>query len=261
VFGADDIRDSIHAVGSVVEGVWRPALYYQADVLRAVGSSETERRAAEQQLRLLVERFDELLLYIEPNRSGLKAYSHKTRELLILACAEVENSWKHYMRLAGATPTRGSDFSTKDYVRLASPLFLADYRVSLRPYGEVDSLRPFLGWDANAPTRSLPWYDAYNKTKHDRTHHFGEATLQNCLSAVAANLVMYCVRFSPSSLFTSAGTLGGLVNHLFEIELVDCDPTTFYIPLLVPPSNLRPDLVCLESKNWVQEWSRLPLKV
>ena len=261
VFGADQIKQAAHPVGSAVAGVWRPGLYYQTEVLQGLGDSDGDQRAAEQALRLLVERFDELLLYIEPDANGLKAYSHKTRELLILSSTEVENSWKHYMRLAAATPVAGSDFTTKDYVKLLPALFLSEFKVALKPYSGVASFRPFHGWDPAAPSKSLPWYDAYNKTKHDRTTHFAEATFQSCLAAVAANLVLFCVRFSPFPLFQSAGTLGTLVNHLFEIELVDCDPATFYIPLLSLPANIRQDLVCGQSKDWVQRWTTLPLKV
>ncbi|HEU5408736.1 MAG TPA: hypothetical protein VFU48_13285, partial [Nitrospira sp.] len=193
VFGADQVKQTNHSVGTAVAGVWRPALYYQSEVLQALENSENEQRAAEQALRLLVERLDELLLYIEPDSNGLNAYSHKTRELLILACTEVENTWKHYMRLAGVTSITGGDLTTKDYVRLLGPLFLSEFEISLKPYGNVSSMRPFFGWDSTAPTKSLPWYDAYNKTKHDRSTHFGEATLHNCLMAIAANLTLFCV--------------------------------------------------------------------
>ena len=219
VFGADDIKNAIHPVGSAVRGVWRPGLYFLQEVLQGLGNSEAELRSSEQSLRLLVERLDELLLYIEPDAHGLKAYSHKTRELLILACTEVENSWKHYMRVAGASPLRGTDFTTRDYVRLLTPLYLAEFEITARPYSAIAELRPFAGWDANAPTRSLVWYDAYNKTKHDRTNYFSEATLAMCFSAIAANLAMFCVRFSPFPLLEGPGTLAPLINQLFRESL------------------------------------------
>jgi hypothetical protein len=261
VFGATHVAQSHHAVGSAVAGVWRPALYYQPETLQALGNSEGEQRAAEQALRLLVERLDELLLYIEPDSNGLRAYSHKTRELLILACTEAENTWKHYMRLAGASPLGGGDFTTKDYVRLLGALFLSEFEISLKPYGSVPPIRPFLGWDPAAPTRSLPWYDAYNKTKHDRSTHFGESTLNNCLIAIAANVALFCVRFSPFPLFHTPGTLAPLINHLFGIELRDCDPATFYVPLLSLPSNTRLDLACWGSQEYVQPWTTIPFRI
>jgi hypothetical protein len=47
------------------------------------------------------------------------------RELLILACTEVEDSWSYFLRVAGkaATP-RG--WSTNDYIKLGAPLYLQE---------------------------------------------------------------------------------------------------------------------------------------
>ncbi len=64
-------------VGNVIAAVWRPGLYYQSETLQALGGSETDVRSTEQALRMLVERLDELLLYVEPSANGLASYSHK----------------------------------------------------------------------------------------------------------------------------------------------------------------------------------------
>jgi len=82
VFGAQDIKPSIHPVGHTIRGVWRPGLYFFEEIAQGLGVAEPEQRSAEQALRLLIERLDELLLYIEPNSNGLKAYGHKTRVIL-----------------------------------------------------------------------------------------------------------------------------------------------------------------------------------
>ena len=260
VFGARDIKHSIHPVGHTIRGVWRPGLFYFEEIAQGLGVAEQEQRSAEQALRLLIERLDELLLYIEPDSNGLKAYSHKTRELLILACTELENNWKHYMMLAGVTPT-GGQFNTNEYVKLVGPLYLTEYEVQLKPYLTVPSLRPFKTWSPSAPTQSLPWYDAYNKTKHDRTQHFDKATLENCISAVAANVVMFSVRFGPISLYESRGTLSTLVNHLFGLHLRDCRPETFYIPSIQVPDGTTEALICGGRKEWAQPWVVQPLQI
>ena len=260
VFGAQDIKLSRYAVGQTIRGVWRPGLFFFEETAQGLGISEIEQRSAEQALRLLIERLDELLLYIEPDSNGLKAYSHKTRELLILACTELENTWKHYMTMAGVTPI-GSQFSTNDYVKLLGPLYLAEYEIQLRPYSSVPPLKPFCGWNATAPTQSLPWYDAYNKTKHDRDQHFDKARLENCIAAVVANVVMFAVRFGPITLYESRGTLATLVNHLFVIQLRNCAPETFYIPLIQVPAGTREDLICGNRKEWVQTWAVQPLQL
>lgn len=261
VFGAEDIRNSSQPVGSTVEGVWRPGLYYHAESLPALGNSEQAQRSCAQSVRLLLERLDELLMYIEPDSHGLNAYSHKTRELLILACTEVENTWKHYMRKAGVVPVNGKDFTTKDYVKLLSPLFLSEYEIIVKPYGSIPSLKPFDGWDPNAPTKSLAWYDAYNKTKHDRTNYFSVATLHHCLSSIAANLVLFSVRFSPFFLTEGSGTLAPLFNQLFTVQLDQFSPESSYIPKLKLPADMRGDLVCGNRKEFIQPWTVKPLSL
>jgi hypothetical protein len=252
VFGAEDITQARNAAGSIVQGVWRPGLL--PEMLPALGNSEVGRRSSEQSLRLLVERLDELLLYVEPNENGLKAYSHKTRELLILACTEIENTWTHYMRMADGRRRR---CTTNDYVKLLGPLHLSEFEVSVKLYHSVCSLRPFAGWDAKKPTESLPWYDAYNKTKHDRSSHFDKATLESCFSSIAANVILFGARFSPVPLLEGRGTLAPLINQLFTLELVSFEPESSYIPLLQLPSNMRDDLSPLVLHNGIDAVRRL----
>jgi hypothetical protein len=231
-FGATDVEECSNEVGETIQGVWRPGLYYADETLQGLGQTDAELKDAEQALLLLVQRLDELLLYIEPSSTTLDTYGHKTRELLILACTEIEAQWKYFMRLAGSSePPRG--FTTNDYVRLVEPLFLAELEVTLPRYKGVAPVRPFFGWDSNpSPTKTLPWYFSYNKTKHDRSAHFSEASLQRCIEAVAACFVLFSVRFGPYRLYHGAGTLAALFNGSFSIGLRNCNPTSFYIPEL-----------------------------
>lgn len=168
---------------------------------------------AEQALLLLVQKLDEILLFIEPNAASLAAYSHKTSELLILACTDVEAQWKYHLERAGVTPA-GQGFTTNDYVRLRDPLYLSEYSISLPRYAEIPDLRPFLQWDPNQPTQSIPWYDAYNKAKHDRQRHFAEASVLACVQAIAANITMFSIRFGPFRLYNGGGMLSALFNPM-----------------------------------------------
>ncbi|RYE38341.1 MAG: hypothetical protein EOP48_27245, partial [Sphingobacteriales bacterium] len=108
-----------------------------------------------------------LFNYIEPAIANLSAYGHKIRELLILACTEVE------CLLVKALIENGYDerdrYSTNDYVKCKSLLGLDDFEVKLIQYSSVKSFRPFKGWDASSPTKTLLWYNAYNSVKHNRS--------------------------------------------------------------------------------------------
>ena len=164
------------------------------------------------------------------------------------------------MDLANQLPMNGRSYTTQDYVKLLEPLFLSEFEIGLKPYGTISSMRPFKGWDSSNPTQSLTWYDSYNKTKHNRSAYFSDATLQNCFYSIAANLIMFCVRFGPFQLSQAPGTLTSLVLNLFNIELKDCDPKSFYVPQ-IPTADLTENLICFETRERIQPWRSLSLQL
>lgn len=253
-FGAKNIQRSFHEVGLCVRAVWRTSLYNEDELPQALGFSEDERRMAEQALRILVTSLDDILLYIEPDARGLKAFSHKTRDLLILSCTEVENFWRSYTKLAGFRNPRQT---TTTYVRLCDVLFLKDFELIFKPHNQL-SIRPFKTWDLAAPTQSIAWYDACNKTKHDRSGYFSEASLLNCIYSVAANLVLFSVRFGPFGLFRGSGMLQSLTFPLFGFGLHRPKVQSFYVPSL-DISHRGPDLTWGHAK--VNPWSNAAFRM
>ena len=97
-YDADNVETLNNDFSEVINRVWRPGLHYQKEMEQALSINQQERMAAEQSLHLFIQKLYDLFLYIEPSLSGLNVYSHRTREFLILACTEVENSWQKYMR-------------------------------------------------------------------------------------------------------------------------------------------------------------------
>jgi len=229
-FGAETIEESTLDVGSTIEGIWRPGLYYDKEMLQGLAETNVDLRLAEQALLLLIQRLDELLLFVEPTAQSLAIHSHKARELLILACTEVEAQWKHHLQRGGVMAQK-QGFTTNDYVKLRGALYLEEYEVALPRYKEAPPTRPFLGWSAvPGPTQTIPWYDAYNKTKHDGKDQFSAATVLSCIQAIAANIVMFSVRFGPFRLYQGGGMLSAIFNPTFTVALRECDPKSFYIP-------------------------------
>lgn len=249
-FGAIDIKVSKNMVGKAISSVWRPGLSFdEKNIFQALSINEYEKHSSAQTLRVLLKKLGQLFLYIEPTNNGLKTYSHKTRELLILSCTEIENIWKRYMLKAKSASCNDNGFNTKDYVRLKKPLFLEEYEVKFKPYEDIIPIRPFYAWDSDKPTQSLEWYDAYNKTKHDRDSKFHEATLLNCINAIAGNIILFCIQYSPFHLEYLLDT-----NGLFEIKLIDPKPETFYIPNIALPDKLREELICWDATGYIQPW-------
>lgn len=256
-FGASCIHEMKNEVGHTVGGIWRPGLYFPNEILNGLNLSQNEQRSSEQALRILIERLDDLLLYIEPDGPGLESFGHKTRELLILASTEVENQWTALLRKSSIYRSLTRNLTTQDYVKLLYPAFLSEYQGKLRNYDTVTPVMPFGKWNPSRPTQSLSWYDSYNKTKHDRTSHFSRATLRNAIEAVTADLVLFCVRCGPIQLLNEPKTLSSIVNQTFEITLAKADPSSFYVPLIELPPNTRQDLLVYDSyreqhnKPWV----------
>lgn len=255
-FGATNVQPIQNDVGKSVHGVWRPGLTLQSDLDQGLNNNPAQKHNDLVALRLLLSSLEKVFEYVEPVGAGLKSYGHKTRELLISACTEVENQWMRYFNETQVASI-GRDYGTRDYVKLCSALSLKDYRLTARAYAALAPREPFQNWDVNAPTQSLSWYDAYNKTKHDRAVHFNTASVENCIDAVSANAVMFCARYGPQSLFNETGGTQLLFQQLFEIDLLSFDPTTYYVPKLVLPHNQREDLICYDSSKsgHVEPWS------
>lgn len=141
------------------------------------------------QIATLTEHLTGIFRVIFPEAGNLDAYGHEIRNLILLACTEVEAQWKGILRANHALPT-GGYFTTKDYVKLCEPLKLAEYQVALPMYPRVPPLSPFARWDSQCPSKSLPWYGAYNAVKHDRETEFPQAKLRYAIDAVVACAVM-----------------------------------------------------------------------
>ena len=260
-FGAVEVKESLHEVGHSVRGVWRPGLFFSNEILQGLDTTESALRMAEQALVILISKLDEIFQFVEPEPKTLLVYGHKIRELLILAATEAENAWKDFLRIAGTAPPANGRFSTNHYVKLSRPLALEDYQVYFPQYVGIPKIRPFLGWSASNPTSSLPWYDAYNKTKHDRNQHFDSATLMACIQAISANIVLLSVRYGPFNLFNGGNRLSALINHLIRLELVACDPASFYVPKIRLHSQQRSDLICYGAQDNIENWVVDPLKL
>jgi hypothetical protein len=157
---------------------------------------------------LLFDRMRDLFRVVEPDPGQFAVYGHEIRHLLILACTEVEAAWRAVLE-ANTSASAPGRFTTNDYVRLLAPMRLAEWRVTLRRSTSPIALAPFAAWSVSNPTQTLPWYDAYNGTKHDREAHLARATLGTVLDAMAALYILLLAQF---------GGLSGRVHSDFGVE-------------------------------------------
>ncbi|PZD60705.1 hypothetical protein [Pantoea ananatis] len=127
----------------------------------------------------------EIFRTLEPEPGNFNAYGNSIRELLIIACTEVEYLLKSILR-SNIPEINCRNLSTKDYVKISPILKLNHYRISLPFYPELGFFSPFENWNQDQPTASLSWYCAYNSVKHDRGNSKNKATLEMLINAIAA---------------------------------------------------------------------------
>jgi len=129
--------------------------------------------------------------YVEPAHKNLKCYSHRLHELLLRSCIEVEANFKAILGENGYSRARMS--IKEDYSRVEPTHHLSTYEVRFPLWNGAGDVRsPFAAWATGQP---LPWYQAYNTTKHDRQTEFEDATLEHVVDAVSGLLVLLSAQF------------------------------------------------------------------
>lgn len=148
------------------------------------------------QLAALIEELDRICRVVQPEEQNLQTYGHGIRNVLVLACTEVELHWRNVLQANHYAP-KANHFTTKDYVKLLSAMRLDAWVVNLNYYPWLWPCAPFVCWSARdlGPSKSLAWYAAYNKVKHDREGSFREATLRRAIDAVTACFIMLCAQY------------------------------------------------------------------
>ncbi len=144
------------------------------------------------QLHALIQELQQICRVVHPIEHNFCAYGHEIRNIIIIACTEVEAHWKNILEANGQNAK-----NRRDYVKLALPMKLGEYRVTLPWYPWLDPIAPFEKWVPveRGKKQTLPWYDAYNDIKHDREKNFAEAKLIYALKAVTGCFVMLCGQY------------------------------------------------------------------
>lgn len=145
------------------------------------------------QLETLVGQLFRICRTIHPIETNFGTYGHDIRNLLILACTEVEMHLKGVLLVNGVS--RGS-MNIEKYASVSGPLRLREYEVAFPAYPWLSAFRPFAEFGVGDEfSHTLDWYQAYNAVKHNREHEFQRATLGNIFNAVAACAILLVAQF------------------------------------------------------------------
>ena len=144
------------------------------------------------QLSALTRQLERICQTVHPEGKSLNTFGHDTRNLLIISCTEVETHWRGVLVANGAAQM-SAHLTTSDYFKLNTAMKLDHYAVAFPNYPWLAPFKPYAGWgNTGRPTQKLPWYDAYNATKHDRENSFRRATLQHVFEAIKPNCNYGC---------------------------------------------------------------------
>lgn len=143
------------------------------------------------QLEIILDDMAEVFKVVAPHYQQRGVYGHAIRNIIILACTELDARMQSILANNGVSPD-GKYFEMKDYFKLKGPLKLDEYELSFYRYGDLGTFSPFSTWENN---EQLYWYQAYNHIKHNREKHFAEAKLFNAINAIMAYAIILIAQY------------------------------------------------------------------
>jgi hypothetical protein len=132
-----------------------------------------------------------LFEYLEPCDQNLPAISFRIHELLMRACIEIEANFTAILK--ENIFSKKGNLTIKDYQIIDHSHRLSAYEAALPLWlGNRRTRHPFAAWQSGG---TLTWYQAYNKSKHDRHGNFSKATFDHLLDAMGALVILLSAQF------------------------------------------------------------------
>jgi hypothetical protein len=156
--GVSEFVESEFVPGQYFPRIARPTTDFPSDFPASSPSNRNQEinvAASSTQLIALKNQLESICRTVQPDKKNFPTYGHDIRNLLILACTEVEAQWIGILNANNHKPPRPS---TKDYVKLVSAMRLNEYAVSFPYYPELEPVKPFANWTVGGnPTQDLAW--------------------------------------------------------------------------------------------------------
>lgn len=200
---------------------------YVSDPRYATGGADCVRA-----FLLLQKDFLELFDNIEPSDTNGACHSYRIHELMMRTCVEVEANCKAILLENGYVDT--GRLNMGDYKKVNASHHLSSFEVKIPFWRGAHAIRrPYSEWQHLNP---LPWYEAYNQTKHDRHANFEHASFNHLMEAICGLVTLLSAQFiiqdfSPAPGFLSLegpadgmeSALGGLfrVNYPSDWTLAE----------------------------------------
>jgi hypothetical protein len=169
---------------------------------------------------LIQEDLQKLFEYVEPCDGNANTISLRIQELLTRVCIEIEANFTAILKENKYSNTNNWNLK-HDYSLVEFSHKLSAYKVKFPVWrGEGHTRTPFANWATkpNEQWHKLEWYQAYNKSKHDRHLHFDKATFDTLLNAVSGLVVVLSAQFMKESYSPNSKTMGISGNYSYDYD-------------------------------------------
>jgi hypothetical protein len=167
---------------------------------------------------LIQEDLLKLFEYVEPCDENSETISLRIQELLTRVCIEIEANFTAILK--DNIYSTSKNYNLKDdYSLIEYTHKLSSYRVKFPVWkGDNHTYIPFENWETkpNKNWHTLNWYQAYNKSKHDRHSHFDKATFNTLLNAVSGLVVILSSQFMDESYSPNTKSMGVSGNYSYD---------------------------------------------
>lgn len=164
-----------------------------------------------EQLSTLVDMSNQIFKTVYPSPKNYETFGFDIRNLTILACTEFETQVTGILKENGINPKKGN-YTMEDYVQLNSIMKLSAYEVRFSYYPDLPPISPFLNWDHQKATKSLEWYNNYNKIKHDRDNEFEKSRLIDAITSLSACYIILLAQYGEQQ------TINDLLKKHWKVE-------------------------------------------
>ncbi|MCF8448178.1 MAG: hypothetical protein K9H61_14400 [Bacteroidia bacterium] len=126
--------------------------------------------------------FLQLLNYVSPHDENQKVFSIKIYELILRSGTEFENYCKLYN--GDSKFIKKKQLSATEYKEIVKEFVPINVSVGLLFWNPtLKTIQPFNEWISSES--KLPWFDAYNNVKHNRSDLFTTANFENLVHSVS----------------------------------------------------------------------------
>ncbi len=187
---------------------------------------------------LLARNLEQCFDVSSPYEDNFNTFGVSYESIILFACIGIENLFVKILQDNGVRLDR---YTTNDFIRLNTMMRLGEYEAKLARYPWLTPFAPFRTWNPAEPTKSLLWYDAYNKLKHDKMNCQNKATMRNAIDATLAFWILF------------HGIYGSAVSsNFFQRDDDDFRMVRF------PNWNYRENYFEAEGGVWSMEFAKIP---